>query len=323
MEKPTALNQNQPNTAEQEHDSESAERAYLDKIQKLYQQNHGLRSEQRCALALELGMTEERWEQLEQNFEQKRQEGYSFLKQEDWEKAILSFEEALLINPWCPRLLFAKTEAHLGKYQSTVEKEDLQAAVFYAEKCLLCDPSHVHATNFIQEYKPTLYQERDQRWKLAKQSAYWLAFVGIFVLTYFFVWQPITHELQTDWVKIKELLHLNEPATFTLYNLNFAPNEVTLDATARRELDRLANYLQEHPEVKGEIAGHTDNTGEPEVNQRISELRAKSVYEYLLQKEIDAQRLRYQGYGSSKPLANNDNPEHRRQNRRIEFKILP
>ncbi len=80
--------------------------------------------------------------------------------------------------------------------------------------------------------------------------------------------------------------------------------------------------MQENPQVRGEISGHTDNVGDKKSNQELSLKRAKSVYEYLLQKGVEPNRLTFRGYGDSQPAAPNDTEENRQKNRRIEFKFL-
>jgi outer membrane protein OmpA-like peptidoglycan-associated protein len=71
-----------------------------------------------------------------------------------------------------------------------------------------------------------------------------------------------------------------------------------------------------------EISGHTDNVGSNLYNQQLSEDRAKSVVEYLIDNGIDAGRLTYAGYGEEQPIATNETEEGRQMNRRTEFKVL-
>ena len=71
-----------------------------------------------------------------------------------------------------------------------------------------------------------------------------------------------------------------------------------------------------------EISGHTDNRGSLETNTKLSNTRAKSVVEYLIQKGISPSRLKYKGYAYTQPIASNDNETGRQLNRRVEFKIL-
>ena len=80
--------------------------------------------------------------------------------------------------------------------------------------------------------------------------------------------------------------------------------------------------LTKNPTLKIELGGHTDNVGRPEANQRLSEQRAKAVYDYLINKGIPSNRLSYKGYGETQPVATNDTDEGRRENRRTEIKVL-
>ncbi|HOV16366.1 MAG TPA: OmpA family protein [Candidatus Cloacimonadota bacterium] len=99
---------------------------------------------------------------------------------------------------------------------------------------------------------------------------------------------------------------------FDKYNLR--PDAVaTLDAN----LAILANY----PNVKLDIQGHTDYIGPEPYNLDLSEERAKSVYNYMVQKGIDPSRLSISYYGESQPIAPNDTKEGRALNRRVEFKV--
>ena len=71
-----------------------------------------------------------------------------------------------------------------------------------------------------------------------------------------------------------------------------------------------------------EVAGHTDNTGDPAANLSLSQARAASVVKYLTDRGISEGRLKARGYGDTKPLAPNDTEENKAKNRRTEFTIL-
>jgi len=79
--------------------------------------------------------------------------------------------------------------------------------------------------------------------------------------------------------------------------------------------------LKENPHVSIEIQGHTDDVGNDKTNLILSDNRAKSVYEYLVQNNIYPSRLSYKGYGELKPIAPNTNEEGRAKNRRTVFVI--
>jgi outer membrane protein OmpA-like peptidoglycan-associated protein len=80
--------------------------------------------------------------------------------------------------------------------------------------------------------------------------------------------------------------------------------------------------MKENGQIKIEISGHTDLTGTEPINLTLSEARAKTVVEYLVQNGIDRTRINFKGYGSSQPIADNTSASGRAKNRRVEFKIL-
>lgn len=107
-----------------------------------------------------------------------------------------------------------------------------------------------------------------------------------------------------------------------LRNIFFDTNKFDLKAESRNELQELVNFLAYNPSIKIEISGHTDNVGNDESNQTLSENRAKAVYQFLIASKVDAARLQFKGYGKTQPIAPNDNDEGRSRNRRTEFKIV-
>lgn len=91
---------------------------------------------------------------------------------------------------------------------------------------------------------------------------------------------------------------------------------------SENELSVLLRFMTENPTVKIKIEGHTDNVGTHEDNIALSENRVKSVIKYLEDNKIDVSRIKFEGYGETKPLASNDTEDGRSQNRRVEFLIL-
>ena len=74
--------------------------------------------------------------------------------------------------------------------------------------------------------------------------------------------------------------------------------------------------------MKIEIGGHTDSKGSAEYNKKLSNDRAQSVVNYLIENGISASRLTYIGYGKDQPVATNETEEGRQENRRVEFKVI-
>lgn len=107
-----------------------------------------------------------------------------------------------------------------------------------------------------------------------------------------------------------------------LENIYFETSSDKLKPESFPELERVVELLKNNPTIRLEISGHTDNVGSYLTNKRLSEARAKSVVDYLVDKGINQNRLEYQGYSFTKPIAPNDTPEGRQKNRRVEFEIL-
>ena len=106
-----------------------------------------------------------------------------------------------------------------------------------------------------------------------------------------------------------------------LRNVFFETGSAALQPNSAYELDRLAALLADNPRLKIRINGHTDQIGNEADNQKLSELRARAVLDYLISKGIAAARLQSKGYGESKPVDTSDTPEGRAANRRTEFEI--
>ena len=86
-------------------------------------------------------------------------------------------------------------------------------------------------------------------------------------------------------------------------------------------LDRLVAFMNENKDKSVNLAGHTDNIGTEAYNQRLSERRANSAKDYLVKRGVDASRVSAQGFGESKPIADNKTAQGRAKNRRVEIKV--
>lgn len=122
--------------------------------------------------------------------------------------------------------------------------------------------------------------------------------------------------------KVVRLKKIKIGESIVLRNIFFDYNQFTVRSESEAELTRLNELLVENPTIKVEISGHTDDVGGDDYNQKLSQDRAKAVVDYLVSKGIPSERLIFAGYGESKPLARNDTPEGRQENRRTEFKII-
>ncbi|HVD98278.1 MAG TPA: OmpA family protein [Cytophagaceae bacterium] len=111
-------------------------------------------------------------------------------------------------------------------------------------------------------------------------------------------------------------------STFVLRNVYFVTAKHDLKAEGKTELDTLKNIMVANPTLKIELAGHTDDVGNDEYNQKLSEERAKAAVDYLVKQGIASDRLTYKGYGESMPYVANDSEFNRQLNRRTEAKII-
>jgi outer membrane protein OmpA-like peptidoglycan-associated protein len=109
---------------------------------------------------------------------------------------------------------------------------------------------------------------------------------------------------------------------FVINNLYFDFDKATLRPESKNELNNAIRWLNANPSTVIEIGGHTDAKGSDAYNIRLSQNRAKSVYDYLVQHGINPSRLQAHGYGERMPIATNSTDIGRQYNRRVEFKIL-
>jgi outer membrane protein OmpA-like peptidoglycan-associated protein len=119
-----------------------------------------------------------------------------------------------------------------------------------------------------------------------------------------------------------ELQPLEIGAEVQLYNIYFETDSFRILSQSEPELQNLVLFLKTNSDLKIEIQGHTDSSGNAENNKQLSERRAKSVVDYLVKNGITLTRLKFGGYGDKVPIANNETPEGRMLNRRTTIKIL-
>lgn len=118
------------------------------------------------------------------------------------------------------------------------------------------------------------------------------------------------------------LTPIKSGASIVLNNIFFANNSYELEDKSTTELESIVTFLTLNPSVSMELGGHTDDIGSDAANLDLSQKRAKSVYDYLINAGVTATKLKYKGYGETKPVAPNTSEGNRAKNRRIEFKVL-
>ena len=122
--------------------------------------------------------------------------------------------------------------------------------------------------------------------------------------------------------------HLSRDAPLELVGVFFDFNGTFLRPESFEILDRVVAVLRQQFNVVVEIGGHSDSRGDPETNRKVSEARAKAVYEYLVSRGIAPYRLRFKGYGESQPVAANtladgeDFAAGRVRNRRVDLRVV-
>jgi outer membrane protein OmpA-like peptidoglycan-associated protein len=118
------------------------------------------------------------------------------------------------------------------------------------------------------------------------------------------------------------LIKIEVGETLQLNNVFFEQGKPVLKSESYPELDRLFTILNDNPKIHIELAGHTDNVGPAAALLKLSQDRVEAVKKYLEGKGIATGRITGKGYGASQPKEKNDTEEHKRANRRVEFKIL-
>ncbi len=115
---------------------------------------------------------------------------------------------------------------------------------------------------------------------------------------------------------------IEEGKGIVVENIHFEFDKWYLKKKSLDILDRIIKVMKGRPDLKMEVRGHTDSTGKPSYNKKLSEKRADAVVEYMIKNGISPERLISKGFGETKPIASNKTKEGRKKNRRTEFYIL-
>jgi outer membrane protein OmpA-like peptidoglycan-associated protein len=124
--------------------------------------------------------------------------------------------------------------------------------------------------------------------------------------------------------QLNVILETRETARGLIVNLSdvlFDTGSANLKPGAREKLARVSGILASHPDLHIEIEGHTDSVGSEAYNQRLSEHRAESVRNYLVQQKVSPTVVGTAGFGEEKPVATNGTAAGRQQNRRVEIVV--
>jgi outer membrane protein OmpA-like peptidoglycan-associated protein len=135
----------------------------------------------------------------------------------------------------------------------------------------------------------------------------------------------LPEEIRSDsanYLATVDVVELAPGDAVVLQNIQFEFNSSALTVDSESGIQILTDFLKRNPDLKVELAGHTDNVGNESYNQKLSADRAETVRKALVANGIEENRLTAKGYGASKPLAPNDTEEHRAINRRTEMIII-
>jgi outer membrane protein OmpA-like peptidoglycan-associated protein len=132
----------------------------------------------------------------------------------------------------------------------------------------------------------------------------------------------VGHAIKDPYYVTAELSPIEVGNKVVLNNIFFDTNRFDIKPDSYAELQKLVDFLTKNPTVHIEISGHTDNVGNKPANQVLSQNRAKSVFQYLVNHGVAPARLVYKGYGDTQPILPNTSDDNRSKNRRTEFKII-
>ena len=185
----------------------------------------------------------------------------------------------------------------------------------------LCGKGHYSMRRVVRVVEPEEYAE----WEASQQSYYMSnirntdkdPFIGQLLPTEI---SNRTRELESEF---EEALGSEELGSLIrLKNVFFNTGSAELKDDSKYELNDIAGLLKKNPNVKIEVGGHTDSVGDPSSNQTLSESRAISVKNYLMNKGVAGSNMSAKGYGQISPVDSNETPEGRQNNRRTELKII-
>jgi hypothetical protein len=138
-----------------------------------------------------------------------------------------------------------------------------------------------------------------------------------------------------DFFRVEERFRLSADTSVSLqttsikYNrwkfqsLEFDNNSAEMKTEMEEDLNKVVDFMLDHPYFKLKISGHTDSDGDPAANKRLSQSRADAIREYIIQKgQIEPTRIEAIGYGSDQPIVTENSVDAKRINRRVEFEII-
>ena len=259
------------------------------------------------------------WEHLKKTFEDYSIRGKNYLNTNNYQDAIEELEIAHSLNPYDENTVLYLAQAHAGRWAAHRKLSDKRKTIQYAEQVLIIKPSNNKASQIIIELKTAAFIPWIP-YKMWRSIASWVIFLGILGIGYWY-YNKNKEAITAFFTKMTEKKGATLP-DFDLRNISFETGSYELNWVAKNELDKMALNLKKRLNVIGEITTHTDNSGNPQINQQISEKRAQIIYRYLTSKGVHERQISYKGYGDTKPLFPNTSEDNMRKNRRVEFIII-
>ena len=146
---------------------------------------------------------------------------------------------------------------------------------------------------------------------------YWLQNSGSYYYQTLLTVKSMQQEVSADASSIAD--ELTKSGHIAVYGIHFETAKATILPDSESVLSEIAKMLQQNPDVKVRVEGHTDNVGQAASNQSLSEKRAQAVVAWLTSHGIEASRLKAKGWGASKPIEDNGTEDGRAKNRRVEL----
>jgi outer membrane protein OmpA-like peptidoglycan-associated protein len=133
--------------------------------------------------------------------------------------------------------------------------------------------------------------------------------------------QQLRQQLRDQLNQILETRDTARGLIVSMPDVLFDTGSATLKATARERLAKVSGILIAHPDIRVEVDGYTDSTGDPSFNEQLSQQRAASVQSYLTQQGVPGGAISIHGLGQANPIASNDSAAGQQQNRRVELVV--
>jgi OmpA-OmpF porin, OOP family len=129
-------------------------------------------------------------------------------------------------------------------------------------------------------------------------------------------------DMNADRKVIRDIKLTPKGQTIVLEHLIFAQGKAIIDPKSFDGLDEVVQMMKENSKIEIQLEGHTDNVGSPKANLDLSQKRVDAVKKYLVEKGIAKNRIQTKAFGGSQPLKNEQTPEAKALNRRVEMRIL-